>query len=189
MFVSIELVRIINNFTNKETKHISIGIVLIVLMLFPLSQSIRDLPIRRKWVDSDMYQYIKISKEINSLTKIDDEIFSFSPALITLAERNVAFNNYEEVFELEAYIYMDRHLTENYDLINIKNVIDGLNNQNFEAILLREPGRLDDNTGGGRILIPFRYSIKSAIKENYYLVKSWEYGRNKQKKLSMYFPK
>ena len=177
MFVSIEIVRIINNLTNKESRHISIAIVLMVVTLYPLSQNIRDLQIRRKWFDSDMYQLINISKEIKSLTNKDDPIFTFNPALITLAERNVAFNNYEECVELVPSAYIDNDLIKNYSLTKINDIVEGLNNQSINSLLLEYPGRLDDNTGLGRILIPFRNQIRDAISENYYLIKSWEYGR------------
>ena len=54
-------------------------------------------------------------------------------------------------------------------MVNIEMILEELIEKTPYALLLQNPGRLEDDGGKGRILIPYRDTIWKAINDNYYM--------------------
>jgi len=99
----------------------------------------------------------------------------------------VAFNNFMEVWGI--FPEMKTPFAKKYNLVNIEMIINGIQGKRFGAIVLKKPGRLEDDLGKGRLLTLYRDQITSAIRDNYYLKNSIKFTIIGTKELEIYIPK
>ena len=78
---------------------------------------------------------------------------------------------------------------EKSGLINIEMITEHLKSKNPYALLLMSPGRLDDDNGKGKILIPHRDSMWEAINKNYYLHHTLQMKKGVDPDINIYFRK
>lgn len=147
----------------------AIYILPFVLILFSIiTQHKLSNDIRPSWKTAHLNYLNKVSNYLKSNTPEDAEIFTFDPPFVVEADRKLSMNMLMEVWQVSPEMTKDE--CEKYGMVNIEMIIEELGEKRPYALVLKNPGRLEDNGGKGRILIPYRDIIWKAINDNYYLV-------------------
>jgi hypothetical protein len=94
-------------------------------------------------------------------------IFSFYPAIVTEADRNVALDMIMEVWGI--FPTWDTKTSQSHHLVNIPMLLASLDGGEPAAVVLTRPGRLEDDRGMGVLLKPYRERIRSTIAARYTL--------------------
>jgi len=159
---------IIFRMRDKDARNVLCFMVVLILV-FSIFIGGREVVVKR-WENSDVRFMIKAAKRIQSISKRDEQIFSFSPALVTLANRNIALNLTMEVWMV--FPPWDTAKSKKLGIVNIEMIQDALNNQKPELLVFQRPGRLEDDGGAGRLLKNYRESLMRAIANNYSLIET-----------------
>ena len=158
----------------------------VVLILF--SVFIQEKPaVRASWETAHLNYLGKVANYVAANTPVDAEIFTFDPPFVIEANRDLSLRMLMETWQI--FPEMPTEKCRKYGLINIDMILTELNSRNPYALVLKKPGRLDDNGGKGRILIPYRDAIWKSINSNYYLAHSVPMKKDVDGVVNIYFRK
>ena len=177
--------KLIFSVNNKTTKNILIIIPSITVILNIFTQ---DMPsLRSSWSTAHINQLDHVSDYLANNTPKNAEIFTFQAPFVIEAKRNLSMNMLMGVWQVAPLMSIEN--CKKYGMVNIEMIIQELNKKSPYALLLQNPGRLEDNNGKGRILIPYRDSIWEVINKNYYLAHTFEMKKGVDPDVNIYFQK
>jgi len=180
---------ILSDILNATRKKIYRGMLLgLPVMLIALSIFTQDTPYLRSSWETSHINYLNItSRYLQENTPPDAEIFTFQPPFVIQANRKLSLRMLMEVWQVKPGLTTDECFDK--DMVNIEMILDELNQKKPYALLFKNPGRLQDNNGKGRILIPHREAIWEAINSNYYLKHTISMKENVDGVINIYFRK
>jgi 4-amino-4-deoxy-L-arabinose transferase-like glycosyltransferase len=170
---------------NSTAKNVWIALPIVIIAFSLVTQEIPH--IRSSWKTAHLNYLDQIKKLLQQISPSDAELFTFSPHLVIESNRAVSLNMFMETWQIHPK--MPTSECKKYGLVNIKMILNELNNKRPFALVLKNPGRLEDNAGKGRILIPYRKVIWNAIHNNYSLNHTINMKKEVDGVVNIYFKK
>ena len=171
-----------------KEKYLRRAIVALPIVLIIVSIPVQNKPLlRRSWETAHLNYLNQVSDYLKLNTPEDAEIFTFQPPFVIEADRMLSMNMLMEVWQIMPKMTTDD--CEKYGMVNIDMIIEELNEKKPYALLLKNPGRLEDNNGKGRLLIPYRDTIWKAINDNYYLAHTIPMKKDVDGVMNIYYRK
>ena len=171
-----------------KEKYLKKAVIAFPIVLVLISIPIQDKPfLNTSWETSHLFKLKQVSNYLKSNTPENAEIFTFNPPFVIEADRKLSLNMLMEVWQIRPE--MTTVECNNNGLVNIEMIVEEISEKTPYALLLKSPGRLEDNTGKGRILIPYRNTIWNAINDNYYLAYSIPMNKRHDEVFNIYYRK
>lgn len=132
------------------------------------------------WEGSDIQTIQKVSRHLQADGNQNDEsIFTFIPVYVLNAGHRVSLNMIHEVYQIIPSLPEEG--LRKYHLVNTEMILEEIQSRKPGAILLQNPGRLEDNKFAGKVLNGVREALKEAIDQNYSVSRTFELSEGRGK--------
>jgi len=160
-----------------------------VIILIGFSALVQQKPAMAKSWNSSQVKYLqRVSEGIKRNTGPGATVFSFEPYFVAESGRNLALNAVMEVWQIFPEMDTDSCLRQGF--INIDMIKKSIAKKEPAALAIEYPGRIDDDEGLGRILVPYRQDLKKIIDENYKVIERIDFPKfAKNAYTDIYIPK